>query len=650
MLSLASVFHSFGAQQVLRDVSITIDRSTHAALVGSNGSGKTTLLRILADSLTPEAGRRNGSRDLRVHYLPQHLEPPPGSTVRSIADQAFEEGHLLTRRRTDLETELKADPHNSGLLEELADVTSRLDHLDHDTRSARIGRVLNGLAFRTDQHDSAMAELSGGWRMRAFLARALLSEPDLLLLDEPTNYLDTEARLWLSGFLRNFGGAFVLVSHDRAFLDETVTEIYEVFQGAVRRYRGTYSDYERTRRAELDQLVKAWHEQQREIQRQEEFIRRFRATASKAKQVQSRIQQLQRTERISLPEHLRPVAISLPPPPPSSEQMVEFDGVTFAYDTQPVIEGLRLPVHRGRRLAVVGRNGAGKSTLMGILAGTLTPDEGRVRHGSGVVVAYLPQDAPERLPRDQSIFEFARSSAGDRAERHIRDVLGAFLFSGDTVDKPIGVLSGGEKSRVAIAAMLLRPANLLVLDEPTNHLDMASQNLLAAALRTYDGGIMIVSHDRDLLRATATDVLALWPREASGESVPAHRWRYYPGAFGEFETTGYATVLEAPAGSVVASRGRDTARTTEALTGWNETRAQRAELRKLRSTEESLMDAISEAEERERELQELIASPDTYRDGDRVKQLVAELDECREEHARLVSQWEHVSERLARLA
>jgi ATP-binding cassette, subfamily F, member 3 len=527
--------------------------------------------------------------------------------------------------------------------------------------------------------------------MRAALARTLLSHPDFLLLDEPTNYLDIEARLWLSGFLRGFSGGVLIVSHDRAFLDDTATEILELFLGKVRRYKGGYSSYETQRKAEIEQLMAAWENQQRDIAKQEDFIRRFRAKATKAKQVQSRVKMLEKQERIQIPEHLRPINLKLPPATHSGNIVLEADGLSKSYDANaeaPVLDSLNFTVRRGAKLAVLGRNGAGKSTLLRILAGKDVASSGALSLGQGVQAAYFGQDTPDTLPGELTILEYASSRASTEAQPMVRDVLGAFLFGGDAVEKRLGVLSGGERSRLAMATLLLRPANLLILDEPTNHLDMTSQEVLAGALRNYSGTVVFVSHDRFFIREVANEVLALWPREQrpreqhraagpAGNGVPSGRvpsggvpsggvpsggWQLYPGSYREFEKSGIGRVFEddsvssaprttsgdgaraqisrpePPAGPPAGSSG--------AAGDFYAQKARKAELRKLRKREEELLVRIEALEQEHRRIQEAMASPEVYLDPASLKNRQTALVDNETAQGKAQEEWEAIEKAL----
>lgn len=647
MLSATGIHVSYGPQTVLDQINITIDEKTRGGLIGANGSGKTTLLKVLSGLEQPEAGTIIQARAAAVEYLPQRSTVPEKATVFSFADEGFRGEHALIAEREDLGTTLSHDPHNETALKRIAEIDHLLEDRSYYEREGNIGRVLNGLGFHATDYHRPLSTFSGGWKMRAALARCLLSRPDILLLDEPTNYLDSEARLWLSSFLRTFRGGFILVSHDRAFLDDTVTTIYELFQATIRRYTGTYTTYERQRSEELTHLLAAWEAQQREIRRQEEFIRRFRATASKAKQVQSRVKALEKVERIDLPEHLRPISITLPPPVHSGNVVLDLDDVTKSYGDHTVLSSLRFTLHRGRRLAVVGLNGAGKSTLLRLLSSQESPESGTIAIGTGVQIAYFAQDSADHLPKEYTIYDYVAERASDAARPHVRDLLGSFLFSGDTIEKPLEVLSGGERSRVAIASLLVHPANLLIMDEPTNHLDMRSQEVLADALRRYEGTVVVVSHDRSFLRSVSTDVLALWPTERSGDSIPSGHWRFYPGSFTEFEVAALGSVFLAESDAkITKTKGSPASNQSqgEDKTTFEAQKTRRSLVRRLERREAEILEEIEVLEKEYRQIQHELSQPENYQVGETVQRLQRALEKNEQKRSNLDSEWEEVDE------
>jgi ATP-binding cassette subfamily F protein 3 len=535
---------AFGDRDILKDVSLNLSSGSRAGLMGANGSGKSTLLKVIAGKIQADSGDRALMRDSRISYLPQAGDALQGReyrgrTLLEEAETAYGEIRAMLARIEEigraLESAQRDDRRTRALVEEHHRLQEEVENSGFYSRDQHIAMVLEGLGFSPADKTRRVEEFSGGWQMRIALAKVLLENPDILLLDEPTNYLDIEARSWLETWLRSFTGGYLLVSHDRYFLDLTVTEVYELFQGRLKRYAGNYSAYENTRQVEMESLVKRYAAQQEEIAKSEDLIRRFRYKATKAAMVQERIKRLEKMERIELPESLKKISITFPPPPRSGRIALTLSGIGKSYGPRRVLEGLDLSLESGEKLVVVGRNGAGKSTLLRIIAGADRAFEGTVQYGTGVLPGYFSQDAAESLWNSSTgaadpqvspaaasasaagptALEFLEAEAPTALIPKVRDMLGAFLFRGDDVYKPIGVLSGGEKSRLALLRMLLKPLNLLILDEPTNHLDIYSKEILLDTLKKYRGTVIFVSHDRAFMEALSTKTL-----ELSASSVP----------------------------------------------------------------------------------------------------------------------------------
>ncbi|HLK12560.1 MAG TPA: ABC-F family ATP-binding cassette domain-containing protein [Candidatus Binatia bacterium] len=512
MLQVSGVSKAYGGQVVLADVTWTVAPGTRVGLAGPNGAGKSTLLRLIAGEIEPDRGAVTMPRGTRVGYLPQHILGGAGTTVRAHALSAFAELHALEARRADLEHQLATvDPASDAyqaVMERYVAVCEEWDHRGRYDTDAAAEVVLRGLGF--DEADLArdLGALSGGWQMRAHLARLLLERPDVLLLDEPTNYLDLEARNWLEEFLVGYAGTVILVAHDRYFLDVAVERTAEVLNGRVTDYPMPYSRYLEERETRLELARAAYAQQQEEIERIEAFISRFRYQASKAALVQSRIKQLERIERLPPPDgHERTLKIRLPEAARSGRTVVELRGARKRYGEVAVYDGVDVLVERGQRVALVGPNGAGKTTLLKLLAGVLPLDGGGRKVGQNVQLAYFAQDHGEMLDTERTVLDEVMRAATVETAPHVRPLLGAFLFSGDAVEKRVGVLSGGERSRLALAKLLLHPANCLLLDEPTNHLDLTAKEVLLEALLAYQGTIVIVAHDRYILDRLPTQVI-----------------------------------------------------------------------------------------------------------------------------------------------
>ena len=479
--------------------------------------------------------------------------------------------------------------------------------------------------------------------MRIALAKVLLAKPDILLLDEPTNYLDIEARSWLEQFLKEFKGGFLLVSHDRYFLDVTINEVYELFNGELHRYPGNYSHYEKVREVELESLIARYEIQQEEIRKLEDFIRRFGYKATKAAQAQERQKMLDKMERIEIPETLKKIHFTFPAAPHSGRLVVTLEKLNKIWTSENyqnhVIKDLDLVIENGDRLVVAGRNGAGKSTLLRIISGNDSDFTGTVKLGSGVSIGYFSQDNAETLKGSMSILEFLEAEAPLELIPKLRDMLGAFLFRGDDVFKSIDVLSGGEKSRLALLRILLKPVNLLILDEPTNHLDLHSKDVLLKALKDFGGTVIFVSHDRGFIESLANRVLELKPGEAK---VFPGGYEYYLEQIGKLEQ-GSQTASQSKVSEVESSEPKKTA----SQLSREETKRLQAEKRRLEKEEEKLMTEISELEEEKSSLEEKLSTPEVYSDGVLCKEITQQVAQIEEKLTELNSRWEEVSEKLS---
>ena len=545
MLQLAGIAKRYGSQLVLDDVTWTVPDGARVGLTGPNGAGKSTILRIIAGELEPDRGTIALPRGTRVGYLPQHVLGTRGVTVLAQALTAFADLHALAARRAELEHALATvspqKPEYAALLERYTAVCEEWDHRGRYDTDAEAEAVLRGLGFRTEDLGRDCGELSGGWQMRVALAQLLLRRPDLLLLDEPTNYLDLEARTWLEEFLAAYPGTLVMVAHDRYFLDVTVNHIAEVLHGRVTDYPMTYTRYLEERVERLELARAAYEQQKSEIERIEAFVHRFRYQASKAALVQSRVKQLEKIERLPPPDgHQRTLKLRLPEAPRSGRAVLELTGAAKAYANVRVYEDAQVLVERGQRIAIVGPNGAGKTTLLRLLAGVLPLDGGERRVGHRVALGYFAQDHAEMLDPERTVLDEIMNAASVDTVPYVRTLLGAFLFSGDAVEKRVGVLSGGERSRLALAKLLVEPTNCLLLDEPTNHLDLTAKEVLLDALRGYAGTLVLVAHDRYLLDQLPTHVIEV----GSGRAVR------YVGNYEDYlraKATAAVTVPVAPA-------------------------------------------------------------------------------------------------------
>jgi len=643
---------AFGPRDILVDAALFLADGTKAALAGPNGAGKTTLMRIVVGHLAPDSGERAVQKGTRVSYLPQSGAAYAGCTVYEEAEKAYGGLEALLRERdavgTELEGAREGDPGVGALVESYHHLDETLNDSGYWRRRDRIREVLCGLGFRQDDLDLPVDELSGGWQMRVALGKVLLENPDVMLLDEPTNYLDLEARDWLEDFLRAFKGGFVVVSHDRSFLDSTVREVYELWNGRLSRYPGSYSSYERQRAQELDTLFKAWEAQQEEVARLEDFIRRFRYQATKAAQVQSRVKQLEKIEPIVIPEGMKRVHFSFPPPPHCGRIALEMDGLRKSYGDKRVVDELSMLIDAGVKIAFVGPNGAGKSTLMRLIAGVDRDHEGLLRYGTGITVGYFSQDVSDALDESRTVEEEAESACPTHLLPGIRNLLGAFLFHGDDIQKPVRVLSGGERSRLALLRMLLHPANLLVLDEPTNHLDLDSKDVLLDALKRFEGTVLFVSHDRFFIEGLADRVLELScgssPRLFHGD------YRYYLERKAR-DLAAATAAAEAPVAAAGPVRKAEEA-APEAAVDQRATREadkrRKAERSRLQKREQELLRRIDELDRERAEAIAAMSRPENYADGQAMRTLQATARELEAASARLAADWEACAAELER--
>ncbi|HSU33031.1 MAG TPA: ABC-F family ATP-binding cassette domain-containing protein [Bryobacteraceae bacterium] len=529
MLQLTDAGKRFGHKLLFDGLNWLITPKERAGLVGGNGTGKSTLLKVIAGIEPLDYGSITAMKGIRIGYLPQDGLRVSGRTVFAECMSVFADVKELELELEALTSKMSEfDPDSESYLQ----VANRFEQADAEFRArdgyaieAQVGSVLTGLGFRKEDWTRQTEEFSGGWQMRIALAKLLLEKPNLLLLDEPTNHLDIEARDWLEAYLNNYEFAYILISHDRYFLDVTTTEIVEVWNKKVHFYSGNYEKYKQQKAERLAQLEAAYKNQQDKIQQLEAFITRFRAQATKAKQVQSRIKELEKIERIELPPEEKTIHFSFPQPKPSGRVVAEFKNVAKSYGAKQVLNGVNFTIERGDRIALVGVNGAGKSTLIKLLAGTEPLTAGEYTLGHNVGPDYFAQDQYKELDPNARILDDLAEASPRTTQTELRNLLGCFLFSEDDVFKRIGVLSGGERNRYALARMLLHPSNFLMLDEPTNHLDMRAKDVLLEALQKFTGTLVFVSHDRYFLENLATRVFEV----ADGEV------RVFPGNYADYQ-------------------------------------------------------------------------------------------------------------------
>jgi len=649
MLQLDKITLYFGDRPLFDGISATINPGERIGLVGPNGAGKSTLLKIIAGKQEADSGSVNISKSATVGYLPQDgVDPDPELTVYQEVEQAFSEILSLREKQEQLQLQLdtlnpESDEHEQTL-NEFGQVQHQLENIGSYTLQADIERVLMGLGFNEKDFSRSTTEFSGGWLMRIALAKLLLRQPTYLLLDEPTNHLDIESLQWIESFLRNYDGTVIIVSHDRAFLDSVTKRTLALRRGNLDDYAGNFSFYEKKYAEEQELLKKQYENQQKERKQTQEFIDRFRYKATKAKQVQSRIKQLEKMEEIELDEEQSEISFSFPPPERSGQVVLKLRDLVKKYDENTVFDGIDYEIERGDKIAVVGPNGAGKSTLIRILAGIEPITDGKREVGYNVTPGYFAQHQAEELdPKNNALEEMRLAGSGEN-DTKLRTILGCFLFVGDDVFKKVGVLSGGEKSRVALAKMLLNSGNFLIFDEPTNHLDMQSKNILQQALQQYEGTLMIVSHDRDFLDPIVNKTLEVQPGYIK-------TWlgnvSYYLDKKREEREVEDVKAVEQK------SEKKKTSDPTEGMSRKEQRRFEAEKRntlsRKVKPLKKRLHEfenKIEDLEKRKIEIEELMADPGFYDDEDRVKEISLEYESVKAESAEKMEKWEEIAGRI----
>ncbi|MDF1823233.1 MAG: ABC-F family ATP-binding cassette domain-containing protein [Verrucomicrobiales bacterium] len=652
MLAVDKVSIEYGARSLFKDLSFTVRAKERWSLAGPNGAGKSTLMKIIAGIEQADRGRITKAKQTTVGYLPQEGVHHKGTTVFEEVEKAFDDVKQLQDELAEVESQLEtADPQSDAygdLLEVFGDIQLRLEHHDISKMKPRIATVLGGLGFKEKDFGRQTGEFSGGWQMRIAMAKLLLQEPSVLLLDEPTNHLDIETVQWLEQWLRQYGGAMILISHDRSMLDNLTNRTLAFENGGVEQYSGNYSFYLREREARKEQTLRAYSNQQKEIEKAEKLINRFRAKASKAKMVQSRIKQLDKIERIEIEDEAATVDFRFPQPERSGQTVVKFENLEKHYGTNKVIDGFNFAIERGDKIAIVGVNGAGKSTFSRIAAGTEEATGGTRTEGHNVSIAYFSQTHADELDPDKTVLETMEGNVTKQAAGNLRTLLGAFLFRGDDVFKKVSVLSGGERGRLALARMLLQPANFLILDEPTNHLDLHSQEVLQKALLDYTGAYAIVSHNRSFLDPVVTKVL---------EFIPNQPPKVYYGNVSAYLEKKHADIEAAKARH--GGSARSNAKTAESSGGGNRKEQRRleaqarearnAKLKPLKTEFETIESEISQFEEEKEKLTNKLADPEFFKQGEASAAAMKRFSEIEALLETRYSKWEDLSTKIEKL-
>lgn len=637
-IMLSKVSLSFGDRAILEDANLVLETGTKAALAGANGSGKSTLMKVIAGKINVDSGEISKEKGSRVAYLPQTDIVFGDNTLYKETESAFSDAISITKEIENLITTMEGTKDDEQLLllsQKLDSLQLALGATNWHIRSALIEEVLQGLGFMKEDFDKKASTFSGGWQMRIALAKILLSSADILILDEPTNYLDLEAREFLKDFLIRFRGGFLIVSHDRHFLDSVAKETYEIFNAKLKKYVGTYTDYERQRDIETEYIVKKWKEQQEEIEKTEEFIRRFRSNARRAPLVQDRIKRLEKMELIQIPEHLKKIHFSFLPAPHSGKIVLNAKNISKSYEKHCVIKDFNMIIERGDKICLVGRNGAGKTTLLRVLAGVDSNFSGDLVVGEGVKIGYFSEEASREIVEDKTIITYIEELAPNHLMPKIKSMLAAFLFRGDDIYKSISVLSGGERSRLALLTLLLRPLNLLILDEPTNHLDIHSKDVLLEALQKFSGTVLFVSHDKYFIEHLAEGIIELRNDNSKKEGIlrEPSKIRYFPGNYDYYL---YRCQKEEENKDIEEKEHK---KALDSALSYNDLKKLKVENAKKKKQEMILIESIEEIEKEIKEKENELGKKEVYTNGEMTKSIKEEIAKLKEKIESLNEEW-----------
>jgi len=643
MIDLVNISLQFNGKYLFRDINYRISSGDRISLVGANGSGKTSILRIINGEIEPESGNLHKQKNISIGYLPQDHVTHSGRTLIDEAQSALSDIVLLQEKEKYLSNTLSnsklTDDERNDLINQLGEVHHRLEELDSFSASSKVEKILLGLGFEVSDFEKLTNHFSGGWQMRIALAKILIRQNDLLLMDEPTNHLDLDSLEWLIDFLNNFNGALVIVSHDKNFINQLTNKTLEIFNGKFYSYSGDYDSYIKYKQERDEQTLQLYEQQQRKLKDTQRFIERFRYKNTKAKQVQSRIKQLEKLELIELPEDKAEIQIRFPEPPQSGRVNIELMNIAKSYGSNRVFDKAEFKVDRGEKIAFVGPNGAGKTTLAKIIAGVIDFDEGERVIGHNTLISYYAQDVADNLNPELDILETLDGIAPDKTLGQLRSLLGSFLFTGDDVFKKVGVLSGGEKSRVALCKILLTKSNFIILDEPTNHLDYSSKKILQNALMNFNGSLILVSHDIDFLRPVVNRVV----------DIRKGIIKNYPG-----DIDYYLSKREELKLSEIVNNKKVTKDDTLSRKELKRIEAEQRQKKYLATKD--LLKRISEAESKISELERLtkqlelnLTDPEIYSNPELSKETTNKFNTAKTELEDILYQWEMMNEKLAEI-
>ncbi len=642
MIDLSNISLQFNGNYLFRDVNYKINSGDKISLVGANGTGKSSLLKIITGELQPESGKVLKQKDISIGYLPQDNVTHAGKTLIDETRSALTDIMRLHDKEKELTDALTnkdiSDEEREDLVNRLGEVHHRLEELDSYSANSRVEKILLGLGFEENDFERLSNEFSGGWQMRIALAKILISQNDLLLMDEPTNHLDLDSLEWLTSFLKAYKGALLIVSHDKHFVNAVTKKTLEIYLGKFNTFNGDYDAYLNYKEERDKQAAAQYILQQKKIKDTEQFIERFRYKATKAKQVQSRIKQLEKISLVELPDFKEDISVKFPPPPPSGKINMELKSIFKSYGDKKIFEDLNFQIDRGDKIAFIGPNGAGKSTLAKIIAGVINFDKGKRIIGHNTIISYYAQDVADNLNPDLDILETLEAVSENQTVGQLRSLLGSFLFSGDDVFKKVGVLSGGEKSRVALAKILLTKSNLIILDEPTNHLDMSSKEVLQKALVKFDGSLVLVSHDIDFLNPIVNKVV----------EIKKNHFKIYIGGIDYYLSKRQELLLEED--TKVKQTAAETVSRKEQKRFEAEARQKKYEATKDISKKiKKLEEEIEKLESREDDLEKLMLEPETYNSPIKAREVTIELNQLKSNLENKVSAWEKLSEELLRI-